>query len=281
MIKINLIDSSFSHLTTEDGKYSMVHGKKTRNIIYERDNESYDGITIFTDSHLNKSSIDAIDSKFKIGWFLENRGLNAAPYCRVDSFIDSLDLILTNDKKLLKDFPDKARLAPFGGSWIQEENILIHPKNKLVSIIYSNKSAGLVGYRLRHAIANNYSDRIDLFGSGSPNPVELKEEALCDYMFTIVIENIADNNYFTEKVVDPFLVGTVPIYWGCPNIDNFFDPLGMLNFTNGGFDSILDSLNKELYDKMLPYIEKNFNLAKKYEVTEEWIYENILKEVCI
>jgi hypothetical protein len=281
MIKINLIDSSFSHLTTEDGKYSMIHGKKTKNIIYERNKESHDGITIFTDSHLDERSIASINSRYKIGWFLENRGLNPNPYCRVNSFINHLDMILTNDKKLLEDFPNKAIFAPFGGSWIQENNISIHPKNKLVSIIYSNKSSGLPGYRLRHAVAAKYSDMIDLFGNGSPNPVEFKEEALCDYMFTIVIENISDDNYFTEKIVDPMLVGTVPVYWGCPNIDDFFDPNGILNFTHGGFETILKSLNGDLYQKLLPHAKKNFNIAKKYEVTEDWIYENILKGVYV
>ena len=258
MIKINLIDSSFSHLATEDGKYSMIHGKRT-------------------DLHLNENSINSVDSRYKIGWFLENRGLNPVPYCRINSFIEHLDIVLTNDKKLLKDFPDKAKFVPFGGSWIQERNILIHPKNKLVSMIYSDKSSGLLGYRLRHAIAKKYSNIIDLFGSGSPNPVKFKEEALCDYRFTIVIENVADNNYFTEKIVDPLLVGTVPIYWGCPNIDDFFDSRGILNFTNGDFEKIFSELSEELYQKTLPHAKKNFNIAKKYEVTEDWIYENILK----
>ena len=77
------------------------------------------------------------------------------------------------------------------------------------------------------------------------------------------------------------LVGTVPVYWGCPNIDDFFDPNGILNFTHGGFETILKSLNGDLYQKLLPHAKKNFNIAKEYEVTEDWIYENILKGVYV
>jgi len=43
-----------------------------------------------------------------------------------------------------------------------------------------------------------------------------------------VIENIQERDYFTEKIVDAALCKTVLIYWGCPNITEFFNPDGMV-----------------------------------------------------
>ena len=47
-------------------------------------------------------------------------------------------------------------------------------------------------------------------------------------MFHVALENVRQCNYFTEKLLDCFLTRTVPIYWGCPNIADYFDTDGML-----------------------------------------------------
>jgi hypothetical protein len=46
---------------------------------------------------------------------------------------------------------------------------------------------------------------------------------MCDnYMFTIAIENTSHEHYFTEKIVNPFLYHTIPLYWGCKKIEEYF-----------------------------------------------------------
>eukprot|EP00620_Florenciella_sp_RCC1587_P021099 CAMPEP_0182561832 /NCGR_PEP_ID=MMETSP1324-20130603/4262_1 /TAXON_ID=236786 /ORGANISM="Florenciella sp., Strain RCC1587" /LENGTH=60 /DNA_ID=CAMNT_0024774579 /DNA_START=220 /DNA_END=399 /DNA_ORIENTATION=+ len=47
-------------------------------------------------------------------------------------------------------------------------------------------------------------------------------------MFHIAIENVKSNGYFTEKLLDCFLTRTVPLYWGCPNIGEYFEVEGMI-----------------------------------------------------
>jgi hypothetical protein len=276
---VNLWDESFRHLTNESGRYSMIHEKKPNNISWVRDRLEYDGITIFTDMHLNPNSISRVKSRQKIGWFLENRSVVRNAYLNVDSYINMLDFIFTNDYDLLTRYPEKARFVPFGGGWVKHENFGIHPKNKLVSMIYSNKKQ-FEGHRLRHEIADRYSDKIDLFGHGSPKPIKSKEEALTDYMYTIVIENISDRNYFTEKIVDPMLLGTIPVYWGCPNIEDFFKEDGMLTFkTIDDFDNIFNTLDKKLYKSMEVGVGLNYRNAMEYEITEDWFYKNILNKL--
>jgi alpha-1,3-fucosyltransferase 10 len=50
---------------------------------------------------------------------------------------------------------------------------------------------------------------------------ETKLEAFARYKFTLSFENSLCTDYVTEKFFDPLLVGSVPVYLGAPNIDDF------------------------------------------------------------
>ena len=49
-----------------------------------------------------------------------------------------------------------------------------------------------------------------------------KFKGLYGYAYSLAFENSRHVNYFTEKIIDCFLSWTKPIYWGCPNISDFF-----------------------------------------------------------
>ena len=55
-------------------------------------------------------------------------------------------------------------------------------------------------------------------------PVADKQSFLRDYKFNIAYENSASPGYCTEKIVDAFAAGAVPIYWGDPEICGEFNP---------------------------------------------------------
>jgi hypothetical protein len=48
------------------------------------------------------------------------------------------------------------------------------------------------------------------------------EEMCKDYVFTIAIENTIHDHYFTEKIINPLVYNTIPIYLGCSNIEKYF-----------------------------------------------------------
>jgi hypothetical protein len=82
---------------------------------------------------------------------------------------------------------------------------------------------------------------------------------LFDHQFSIAVENTKETSYFTEKIIDCLLTKTVPIYWGAPDIDEFFDIRGMIVVEN--FDDFIEKINKideTTYESMKPYIEKNY-----------------------
>ena len=156
----------------------------------------------------------------------------------------------------------------------------LHHKNKLVSCVTSNKSF-LPGHSTRLEFIDRIKDKVDLFGRGI-NPIDSKLDALINYAFSIGIENKAavDDYYWTEKLNDCLLTGTVPIYYGCPNISKFFNMDGILTFTTQEeLDDILNNLSFERYESMMPAIKDNLKRAKKYPLNNNDMYDNFFKEL--
>ena len=56
-------------------------------------------------------------------------------------------------------------------------------------------------------------------------------------MFSIAIENSRNGCYFTEKILDCFTTRTVPIYWGCPDIGDYFDMNVIITFNRKSYCS--------------------------------------------
>jgi hypothetical protein len=51
--------------------------------------------------------------------------------------------------------------------------------------------------------------------------VTTKLETIARYKFTLAFENSISQDYVTEKFFDPLTAGSVPVYRGAPNIDDF------------------------------------------------------------
>jgi len=60
---------------------------------------------------------------------------------------------------------------------------------------------------------------------GYRGSVSTKSDILPRYKFSLCYENIKDHpGYVTEKIFDSLRSGTVPIYWGAPDIASYVDP---------------------------------------------------------
>jgi hypothetical protein len=82
------------------------------------------------------------------------------------------------------------------------------------------------------------------------------------------VENCKEDNYFSEKLIDCLLCGTVPIYWGAPDISEYFDTRGMIIFNNlDEFMNILPTLTVELYETKKNEISINYEAAKRLSLT--------------
>ncbi|UTS81319.1 hypothetical protein [Phaeobacter piscinae] len=118
---------------------------------------------------------------------------------------------------------------PFGTTWVPEWRDLTVEKCADLSVIASAKRDH-PGHKLRHEIVAHLQStkpEAAILGRGY-QPFEAKSDGLAPYRYSVVIENVRERNYFSEKLIDAILCETVPIYWGCPNISDFLDPTGMM-----------------------------------------------------
>jgi len=230
-------------------------------------------LVFYTDSYI---PYPEAGHKKRVAWLIE-------PYCKQPHHYDWIsknnhlyDYVLTFEKFLL-DRGENFIYYPYGGCWIEHENRTInHDKTNLVSIIASGKRK-VADHFKRHEIIAKHSNIIDVMGMGY-KPIGAISEGLTNYMFHIAMENQRQDFYFTEKLINPLMTGTVPIYYGMPSIGEYFDTRGMIIFNDiNEIGNILNSLNIELYKSMLPYIEENFKRAHQYVLAEDNFFEKIMK----
>jgi len=268
MLTVNLFDANFRQSACSVAYQTPEH------VRYVRDRLTWDGITLFTDGYLFDDTVDRVSSPIKIGWLREPRCLWPRHYKQAPAVVDRFDFILTYCERLLR-LPG-FKFAPYGGIWIDRQHWGKRDKTKLVSMLYGSKMS-TDGHLLRHKIAAATDDYdIDFYGyRGQPTTYgpATKLMVLGDYMFSIVGETCREDNLFTEILLDCFAVGTVPIFWGAPNIGAHFNINGMLVFeTIPELLLILDRLSESLYCAMAEAINENLALAKGFAVTEDWMY---------
>ena len=264
MIKCKMVGGGFQHQDSVS-----INNKLPKDFVWVKGGMKSD-IDIHIDGAIRLNLNKPKENKY--GWVFESEEIFNIKWIidNVRSVLDSYELIFTHNKKLL-DLSDKFVFMPANAFWIKSPEI--HKKNKLVSMIYSRKSQ-TSGHKKRIKIANKYKGLVDGYGRGV-NPINNKEEGLTDYMFSIVVENGKYDNYFTEKILDCFATGTIPIYWGCENIGEYFDEGGIIKLTD---DFDVKSLTKELYLNKLNSIRKNFERVLNYEILEERVLKYLKKE---
>jgi len=201
------------------------------------------------------------------------------------------NLVLTSDTEVLNELSN-ASFFPYGTTWLNKnrgkidhedglgeyspELDLLHKNKKFsVSFLGTNHLPGPDGYRMRHELWSKKDDikTPTVFYSSTRHPMtpqgqllpEDNKKYLFNSQFSIAIESTSVENYFSEKLIDCLISKTIPIYWGCPNIDEFFDTRGMIIV-----DSVDDMINKinrlteKSYKKKLKYVEENYALAHEY-----------------
>jgi hypothetical protein len=265
--KFNLVGDTFTHLTGGNLGYAT-HGKTSKYIEWVQDC-SGEG-TFYVDEAVN-GSVRYNDER-SYAWLLESKWISGATQ-RVKEdpgyYAQCYDLIFTHDKELIEYDPEKYVFVPAQGSWIKDPQI--YPKDKRISMITSSKD-WTEGHRKRLEWVNRIYKEVPIFGRGFAE-VEFKEEALCDYAFSVVIENGQYETYFTEKILDCFLTGTVPIYLGAPDIGDYFNMDGIILLND---EVNFAALDVNLYESKREAIIDNYERALKMEVLEDFIYENYL-----
>jgi hypothetical protein len=276
MLKVNLFDSAFSHTKEMIGVITSTYIYPPKDIGWVEKRMVYSGITVFTDSFLVDPIVDKVKSTLKVAWLIEPPEIHPWTYEKIVEIEDKFDYILTFHPELLKRGPKYIKYI-MGQSRVPDDITNFYEKSKHISMISSGKAISS-GHRYRGEIANALASKhnIDLWGYAF-KPFQEKTEPLIDYEFNIAIMNSKLDNYFTEILVDCFRLGTIPIFWGCPNIGEYFDVSGMETFdTIEDLDNVL--INLKPYKEYIRGAKENFYQAKKYLNTDDYI-ANILKKL--
>jgi len=176
------------------------------------------------------------------------------------------DLVLAYDERILSIPNIKAmEFCPIG-SWI-DNNIVLEKKNQ-ITYLMSSKINGYdyhIRFMIMRWLEKHKPTNFDMFWHRSPPRINDKNVFFTNAKFNIACENQVMNNMFTEKLIDCFKTKTIPIYYGCVNIEKYFNPKGIIRFNNiEEFNDIMLNLNPSVYDELKPYMEENYELSRPY-----------------
>ncbi len=204
-------------------------------------------------------------------WVIENKHL--------------FQVILTWDDQILNNCKNAIYL-PFGGTWMYPTQYE-QPRVKKFEIAHlSGVLNKTYGHSLRHEVIarqNEFNRPINFHKTiGDRNNLDDarlgKETVFGNSQFGIAIENFNHRGFFTEKILDCFLMRTIPIYWGCSNIGDYFNIDGILRVNN--VDDIISLTNRLKlgdYERHLKAVEENWKLALSYVDYEKTIADKVIE----
>jgi hypothetical protein len=200
--------------------------------------------------------------------------------------------LLTYQEDVLDSNP-KARLFHFPNTWIK--NYSFPEKEFSVSTVVGGKNF-MPGHELRHelwrqkdkitipkafylsgnSLGSHHFVHFDGADYSKGNILGNSKEPLFDSMFHIAIENCSIANYFSEKIIDCFQTKTVPVYYGCTNIGDFFNIDGII-IVNGitQIVNLCNQLTPDFYESIIPALTDNYELSKKWCDADEQLKKGI------
>lgn len=263
-MKINMVGGGFQH--------DVCSSANNKNKFVEWTKDGTSNVSIHIDWSIMEGFGDK--NKKKYAWLAESSAiiekLIETVKTNIDIINEEYDLIFTHDKRLLDLSPKMRFTIPNSCPWVKD--VGIHNKNKLLSMIGSNKNM-CNGHRYRLEWIKKLQSKIPIFGWGH-NQIQTKDIGFKDYYYSICMENDNYPSIFTEKITDAFAMGTIPIFWGTPDIGDYFNTNGIITLTD---DFDIDSLSIDLYYSKMEYIKENHQIALELPTAEDYIYLNYLK----
>jgi len=191
----------------------------------------------------------------------------------IDENFNGFNLQKENSVSFLKTHKSPESMLKVPGYALR--NILWEDKNKIQKLKKFYVSSRPIQYSYFGQLTRVYGPENGDIVLPDDNKLELFKSK-----FSIIIENTYDLNYFSEKLIDCLLAKTIPLYWGCSNISDFFDKSGIICFnTINELISIINEIDFEQeYNNRIDAINNNFVLAKPYALNYSKRVEKIIKD---
>jgi hypothetical protein len=115
--------------------------------------------------------------------------------------------------------------------------------DRFCNFIYSNPTATERIEFFEQLSAKKLVDSCGRLMNNIGGPVVNKRAYVARCKFTIAFENESHPGYATEKIIEPLLMGSIPIYWGDPGITDDFNPDCLINVhAHRNFDEVIDKV---------------------------------------
>ena len=190
--------------------------------VFNPDNPDYLIYDVYNCDFLLNKYINSI----KIAFYSENQipDFNKADYAIAFHNINYLD----------RYYKRTALISVFENRFVKLKNndlikikkkIIKKKKKKFCAAVISNYRA-TDGFRMKFINELSKYKKIDMGGKYNNNigrQIKNKIQFLSSYKFSIAMENTEGEGYISEKIIDSFLAGTIPIYYGGYNIDQYIN----------------------------------------------------------
>jgi hypothetical protein len=138
----------------------------------------------------------------------------------------------------------------------EEARALLAAKTDFACFLYSQGCEGNDGVRMRNEFFRNLSRHRHVTSGGAVMnnvgglvPLDQTAAFVARHKFVIAMENSSTPGYVTEKIFNGFLNGTVPIYAGAADIEQFFDARSFIRYRGPqDFERVLETLERLDHD---------------------------------
>jgi hypothetical protein len=213
---------------------------------------------------------------FKVFWAVEPPEICPNTESMLKKNWEFYDLILTWNHTTLSEC-GHTKMFPCSAVWNHFPDT--SKKQFQTSYLTSNKT-DCSGHRYRQTIFDSLPAQLGamrITKHKSPPAIYDKSSMFEPFQFSIIMENCRRNGYFTEKILDCMASKTIPIYWGCPTIADFFNMGGIIPFScynnvaenplerGDDLKKILEKLTPDYYAAHAAVIEENYHKALFYK----------------
>jgi len=144
-------------------------------------------------------------------------------------------------------------------------------KTGVISAVCSTKKQRHTLHRKRYDFVMGLKEsipEIEIFGRGI-RFIEEKADAIDPYRYHVAIENFYGSHHWTEKLADTFLGGAMPVYYGCPNAEDYFPPESLLRIDISNAEESAEIIRSAIKDRLY---EKNLHaiLESRRRIVEEY-----------
>lgn len=161
-----------------------------------------------------------------------------------------------HDKRLqaIEHFSKTGRLDIYGSGW---DNLSVLPKE--------------------------WKQRLNKIGLIAKGKIENKIIAQSGYRYALCFENVQFPGYVTEKIIECYVAGVIPLYLGAPDIDSYVPKGSFIDLRNFSsffeLDDFLKNLSEddayEMISKGQKFLNSNAGVMHSYEGYANWVVNQI------